>query len=113
MSAANLPYICHDRYPAWPDAVKLLSRRRRLARNFQCLQGELRSHRRAAAFYSRHPSASALAEVGQRRRRLDLVLGRYLRTLAELRGAVEIMFPAGKPDLGDRRPPIHLRPLVQ
>jgi hypothetical protein len=111
MNAAQLSYRCHDRYPAWPDAVQILSRRKRLARNFRCLLGELRSHRRAAAVYTRNPSASALAVVGQRRRRLNALLGRYLRTLAELRGAVEIVFPAGKPGLGDRRPPIHSRPL--
>jgi hypothetical protein len=43
--------------------------------------------------------------VGERRRRLKLVLGRYLQTLAELRGAVEIVFPAGKSGSADRRPP--------
>jgi hypothetical protein len=95
MNAARLSLKCHERHPAWPDAVQILSRRKRLARNFQCLLGELRSHRRAAKVYTRNPSPSALALVGQRRRRLDAVLGRYLRTLAELRGAVEIVFPAG------------------
>jgi hypothetical protein len=110
MTAATLSRRCHDRYPAWPDAVQILSRRRVLARNFQCLLGELRSQRRAATIYTRNPSPSALALIGQRRRRLNTVLGRYVRTLAELRGAVEVVFPAGKSGLGDRRPPKYSRP---
>ncbi len=109
MTAATLSRMVHDRYPAWPDAVQILSRRRVLARNYRCLLGELRSQRRATAVYTRNPSPSALALVGQRRRRLSTVLGRYLRTLAELRGAVEVVFPAGKSGFGDRRPPKYSR----
>jgi hypothetical protein len=110
MNAVNPSRRCHDRHPAWPDAVKIVSRRKRLARNFQCLLGELRSQRRATRVYSRNPSPSALAVIGQRRRRLDAVLGRYMRTLAELRGAVETVFPAGKLVSADRRPSRHSRP---
>ena len=110
MNATRLSRRCHDRCPAWPDAVQIISRRKRLARNFQSLLGELRSQRRATKVYTRKPSVSALAVVGQRRRRLNVVLGRYLRTLAELRGAVEIVFPAGNKGLGARRPQKHSRP---
>jgi hypothetical protein len=87
--------ICYERYPAAPDAVRILSRRRLLTRNYKCLLGELRSHRRAARVFNRNPSASALAAVGQRQRRLDTIVSRYLRTLSELRGAVENVYPAG------------------
>ena len=95
MNAANSSRRCHERNPVWPEFVKILSRRKRLARNFQCLLRELRSQRRVARVYTRNPSPSALAVVGQQRKRLDAVLGRYMRTLADLRGAVEIVFPAG------------------
>ena len=56
--------------PAWPEAVQILARRKLLARNYQLLVGELRSHRRAAAVYSCNPSVSALHLVRIRRRSL-------------------------------------------
>jgi len=91
--------------PASPDSVQIVSRRKLLARNYQCLLGELRSQRRAAAVYTRDPSPTALERISQRRRRLDTALSRYLRNLADLRGAVEIVFSAGKPARGNRRTP--------
>jgi len=97
------PFCRNDRHPAWPEAVQILSQRKLLARNYQLLVGELRSHRRAAAVYTRNPSVSALHLVKIRRRSLDAVLGRYLRTLAELRSAVEVVFPAGTARPGRRR----------
>jgi hypothetical protein len=99
----------YPRRPAWPEAVQILSRRKLLSRNYQCLVGELRSHRRAATVFSRDPSPSARALVSVHRRRLDASIGKYMRTLAELRGAVEVVFPPGRSGLGLRRPPKRLR----
>jgi len=97
MKITKLSSSSHDRRPPWPEAVQILVRRKLLARNYQLLVGELRSHKRAAAVYSRNPSPSALEQVGTRRRRLNTVLGRYIDTLAELRSAVEVVFPPGYP----------------
>jgi hypothetical protein len=91
------------RRPAWPEAVQIVARRKVLAENYRRLVGEIRSHRSASNVYTRNPSLTALLQVGRRGRRLDAVLGRYMRTLAELRGAVEVVFPAGKSGSGTRR----------
>jgi len=109
MKVGNFSCSHHNQGPALPDTVQIVSRRKLLARNYECLLGELRSQRRATAVYNRNPSPLALAQVSQRRRRLDTVLGRYMRTLADLRGAVEYVFSDGKPVPGNRRPPMHSR----
>lgn len=110
MNLGNFSCSRHNHIPSWPDAVQIVSRRKLLARNYQSLLGELRSQRRATAVYTRNPSPSALAQVSQRRRSLKKVLSRYLRTLADLRGAVEIVFSTGNPVPGNRRPLKHSRP---
>ena len=110
MKVGNFSCNHHDCGLASPDAARIVSRRRLLARNYQCVLGELRSERRAAAVYSHNPSSTALERIGQRRRRLDTVLSRYLRTLADLRGAVEFELSAGQPAAGNRRSPKHSRP---
>jgi len=86
------------------DKVQILGRRNLLARDYRRLVGELRSTGRDTAIYARDPSPTALAAVSMGRRSLDAVLGKYLRTLAEFRGAVETVFPARKSPLGNRRP---------
>lgn len=110
MKVSKPLYSRFDRRPAWPDAVQIIARRKLLARNYVCLVGELRSHRRAAAVYNSSPTELALEAVSSRRRRLDAMVGRYLRTLAELRSAVEVVFPAGRPGLARRRPFARPRP---
>lgn len=95
--------------PPWPEAVQILARRKLLAKNYSRLLGELRSHRRAAAIYSRHPSVSALVTVSRGQKTLDATVGRYMRTLKELRGAVEVVFPVQRSRPANRRLPARSR----
>ncbi|SRR5579883_3140075 len=91
------------RLPSWPEAVQILARRKMLGQNYIRLVGKLRSQRRAAAEYWLDPSVSTRESVQLGKHELQSLLGSYLRTLAELRGAVDIVFPARKSGAGRRR----------
>ena len=91
------------RPPTWPEAVQIVARRKVLCQNYSRLLGQLRSQRRATAEYWLDPSISTRESVQLGKRELQTLLGRYMRTLAELRGAVDIVFPARKTGAGRRR----------
>jgi len=90
--------------PAWPEAVQIVARRKVLCQNYCRLVSQLRSQQRATAAYWLDPSNTSRESVRVGKRELRALLGRYLNTLAELRGAVEMVFPArNHPGVGRRR----------
>src|SRR5579872_4843094 len=91
------------RPPAWPEAVKIVTRRKALCQNYCRLVGQLRTQRRATAAYWLDPSLCSQESISAGGRELRTQLGRYLRTLAELRGAVDVVFPPRKTGTGNRR----------
>ena len=92
-----------NRPPAWPEAVQIVARRKVLCQNYCRLVSQLRSQQRATAAYWLDPSNSSRELVMGGKRELRVLLGQYLATLAELRGAVEMVFPARKTGMGRRR----------
>jgi len=91
------------RSPAWPEAVQIVARRKMLGQNYCRLVGQLRFQRRMLSDYRRHPTALTRETVQLGKRDLQSLLDRYLRTLAELRGAVQIVFPGSSSGSANRR----------
>ena len=89
--------------PAWPEAVQILAGRKTLGRSYRRLVGHLRSQRRMMDEYRRHPTPVARQTVQLGRRDLQALIDRYMRTLAELRGAVQMVFPASIAGTANRR----------
>ena len=88
----------------WPEAVQILARRKVLGFTYSRLMGEIRSQRRATAFSWINSTLFAGDVPRPDTHELRSALDNYMRTLADLRGAVEIVFPLAK--VGRKTPPI-------
>jgi hypothetical protein len=88
-----MPYRRQElRQPAWPEAVQILARRKVLSQNYSRLVEHLRIQRRATADYWQDPNISARESIRIGKQELQVLLNSYVRTLAQLRGAVEIVY---------------------
>lgn len=105
-----MPYCRQEiRRLAWPDAVQIVARRKILCQHYSRLVGQLRLQRHATAAYRRNPSLTARETVTEGKRELRVVLDRYMHALADLRGAVEMVFPARQAGRASRRTPVRSR----